>query len=161
MKIMLRKQEVVGLLHRLSNTGTSPTVRKNSRAFGSCTHYNLISARVTCLLPPASCLLPSASCLLPPAFCLLPSASCLLPSAFCVIVPQCRRNPFPNGSSQWPQPSRRSASPDRNGSLNGSLTASACSLLRRVIRSSCAHEIACRKTFPRSLRQSLNYRIGN
>src|SRR5437667_430754 len=43
---LLRKQELRPLLHRLSNTDTSPTVRKNSHAVGSCTHYNLISARV-------------------------------------------------------------------------------------------------------------------
>src|ERR1700738_5349186 len=38
--------------------------------------------------------------------------------------------PFRSGFSQWRQRSHRSASPDRNGSLNASLTASGCSHLR-------------------------------
>src|SRR5690349_22728180 len=53
---------------------------------------------------------------------------------------------FPNGSYRWRRRSRRSVSPDRSGSSNGSTTAFACWRLRRAGKCSCSHAITCRST---------------
>jgi hypothetical protein len=76
LRILLKKQELVGLLQRL---------RRRDRNKATCCAFCL-------LLPSAFRRLPSAVCLPPSAFCLLPSAFRLPPPTFCLSNLHNRRN---------------------------------------------------------------------